>query len=32
MHVGSRIRLYRKVKHYTLTDLAERIENSKAKA
>ena len=30
MHVGSRIRLYRKVKHYTLTDLAERIHKSKA--
>ncbi len=30
MHVGSRIRLYRKVKHYTLTDLADRIHKSKA--
>ena len=29
-HIGSRIRLYRKVKHYTLTDLAERIHKSKA--
>ena len=29
-HVGSRIRLYRKVKHFTLTDLAARIHKSKA--
>ena len=29
-HVGGRIRLYRKVKHFTLTDLAARIHKSKA--
>ena len=29
-HVGGRIRLYRKAKHFTLTDLAARIHKSKA--
>ena len=29
-HVGSRIRLYRQMKRYTLAELAEKIHKSKA--